>query len=66
MCQSTEKRTLLVMLPAEEPMNHPFLDVVSLGPTMKSPHTTTERALIATVEPFWQLLTKTLADIPVK
>ena len=51
------------MLPAEEPMNHPFLDVVNLGPTMKSPHTTTKRALIATIEPFWQLLTKTLADI---
>jgi dipeptidase D len=45
---------------------YPWLDVVSLGPTMKSPHTTTERALIATVEPFWQLLKKTLADVPVK
>ena len=45
---------------------YPHLDVVSLGPTMKSPHTTTERALIATVEPFWQLLKKTLADVPVK
>ncbi len=45
---------------------YPHLDVVSLGPSMKSPHTTNERALIATVEPFWQLLKKTLADIPVK
>ena len=45
---------------------YPWLDVVSLGPTMKSPHTTTERALIKTVEPFWQLLTKTLEDIPEK
>ena len=45
---------------------YPHLDVVSLGPTMKSPHTTTERALIETVEPFWQLLKKTLADVPVK
>jgi dipeptidase D len=42
------------------------LDVVSFGPTMKSPHTTTERALIATVAPFWQLLKKTLEDVPVK
>ena len=42
------------------------LDVVSLGPTMRSPHTTTERALIATVEPFYRLLTKTLADVPAK
>ena len=45
---------------------YPHLDVVSLGPTMRSPHTTTERALIATVEPFWQLLKKTLEDVPVK
>ena len=45
---------------------YPHLDVVSLGPTMKSPHTTTERALIKTVEPFWTLLKKTLEDIPEK
>ena len=45
---------------------YPHLDVVSLGPSMKSPHTTTERCLIATIEPFWQLLQKTLEDIPVK
>jgi dipeptidase D len=45
---------------------YPHLDVVSLGPTMRSPHTTTERALIATVEPFWTLLKKTLEDIPEK
>ena len=45
---------------------YPHLDVVSYGPTMKSPHTTTERALIETVAPFWQLLKKTLEDVPVK
>ncbi|MCR5680085.1 MAG: aminoacyl-histidine dipeptidase [Prevotella sp.] len=45
---------------------YPHLDVVSLGPTMKSPHTTTERALIATVEPFWTLLKKSLEDVPTK
>ena len=45
---------------------YPHLDVVSFGPTLESPHTTTERALISTVEPFWQLLKKTLADIPEK
>ena len=45
---------------------YPHLDVVSLGPTMRSPHTTTERALISTVAPFWQLLKKTLEDIPAK
>ena len=41
------------------PGKYPHLDVVSLGPTMRSPHT-------ATVEPFWQLLKKTLADVPEK
>ena len=45
---------------------YPHLDVVSLGPTMKSPHTTNERALIETVEPFWQLLKTTLEQIPEK
>ena len=45
---------------------YPHLDVVSLGPTMKSPHTTSERALIETVAPFWELLKKTLEDIPQK
>ncbi len=45
---------------------YPHLDVVSMGPTMKSPHTTNERALIETVAPFWQLLKKTLEDIPEK
>ena len=45
---------------------YPHLDVVSLGPTMRSPHTTTERALIATVDPFWTLLKTTLEEVPVK
>ena len=45
---------------------YPHLDVVSLGPTMKSPHTTQERALIETVAPFWQLLVKVLEDVPAK
>ena len=45
---------------------YPWLDVVSLGPTMKSPHTTQERALIETVAPFWELLKKTLEDVPEK
>ena len=45
---------------------YPHLDVVSLGPTMKSPHTTTERAYIPTVDPFWALLKKALEEIPVK
>ena len=45
---------------------YPHLDVVSLGPTMKSPHSTSERVLIETVAPFWELLKKVLEDIPEK
>ena len=45
---------------------YPHLDVVSMGPTMKSPHTTSERCLIPTIEPFWNLLKTTLEDIPQK
>ncbi len=45
---------------------YPNLDVVSLGPTLRSPHTTTERCYIPTVEPFWQLLVATLAAVPEK
>lgn len=45
---------------------YPHLDVVSLGPTLRSPHTTSERCYIPTVEPFWKLLKKTLEDAPGK
>ena len=45
---------------------YPHLDVVSLGPTMRSPHTTSERCLISTVAPFWELLKKTMSEAPVK
>ena len=45
---------------------YPNLDVVSLGPTIRSPHTTNERCLIETIEPFWLLLKKTLEDTPKK
>ena len=45
---------------------YPHLDVVSLGPTLCSPHTTSERCLIPSIDPFWQLLKKTLETAPVK
>lgn len=45
---------------------YPGMDVVSLGPTLRSPHTTNERCLIATVEPFWALLKKTLEVVEEK
>ncbi len=45
---------------------YPGMDVVSLGPTLLSPHTTNERCEVASVEPFWKLLTTTLEQIPEK
>lgn len=45
---------------------YPNLDVVSLGPTLRSPHTSTERFEIATAEPFWNLLVGVLEQIPEK
>ena len=45
---------------------YPHMDVVSFGPTLRSPHTTTERCLIATIEPFWNLLRGALEQIPAK
>ena len=45
---------------------YPGMDVVSLGPTLRSPHTAKERLEISTVERFWKLLVQTLEEIPVK
>lgn len=45
---------------------YPGMDVVSMGPTLLSPHTTNERFEIATAEPFWRLLTTALEQIPEK
>ena len=45
---------------------YPNMDVVSLGPTLLSPHTTNERCQVATVEPFWKLLKQVLIEVPEK
>ena len=45
---------------------YPNMDVVSLGPTLLSPHTTNERCQISTVEPFWKLLKQGLIEVPEK
>lgn len=45
---------------------YPNLDVVSMGPTLRSPHTATERCQISTVAPFWELTKEVLASIPEK
>mgnify|MGYP000917851588 FL=1 len=45
---------------------YPGMDVVSLGPTIRSPHTTNERCQVSTIEPFWKLLKQVLIEVPVK
>lgn len=45
---------------------YPGMDVVSFGPTLLSPHTTTERFEIATAEPFWKMLIAVLEQTPKK
>lgn len=45
---------------------YPHMDLVSFGPTLRSPHTPDERCLIPSVEKFWVFLTQLLAEIPVK
>lgn len=44
----------------------PHLDMISIGPTIKGPHSPAEKLQISTVEKFWDLLVLALKDIPVK
>ena len=41
----------------------PDVDILSFGPSIRGAHSPTERVLIETVPPFWQFLTKLLAQI---
>lgn len=45
---------------------YPKMDMVSFGPTLRSPHTPDERALIPTVQKFYDFLLATLEQIPMK
>jgi len=45
---------------------YPHWDMVSIGPTIKFPHSPDEKIEIATVEQYWQLLTEVLAKVPKK
>ena len=45
---------------------YPHWDMVSIGPTIKFPHSPDEKIEIATVEQYWQLLTAVLAKAPKK
>ena len=44
----------------------PGLDMISFGPTLRSPHTPNEGALIASVPRFWEFLVETLKNTPEK
>ena len=44
----------------------PGLDMISVGPTLRSPHSPDERALISTVQKFYDFLTATLEQTPLK
>lgn len=44
----------------------PGLDMISFGPTLRSPHTPNEGALIASVPKFWDFLVATLKRTPEK
>ena len=43
---------------------YPHWDMVSIGPTIKYPHSPDEKVEIATVARYWQLLTAVLAKSP--
>ncbi len=45
---------------------YPNMDMVSFGPTLRSPHTPDERCLIPTVDNYWKFVVTTLERIPKK
>ncbi|MBN2612098.1 MAG: aminoacyl-histidine dipeptidase [Bacteroidales bacterium] len=45
---------------------YPNLDMISFGPTIRSPHSPDERVKIDTVQKFWDFLVETLKNVPGK
>ncbi len=45
---------------------YPWLDMVSIGPTIKGAHTPEEKLHIPSTQQFWQLLLEVLKNIPVR
>jgi dipeptidase D len=43
---------------------YPYLDMISIGPTIVDPHSPSERISIKTTEKFWALLLDVLENIP--
>ena len=42
---------------------YPNIDMISVGPTIRNAHSPDEKVQISTVQTYWELLTKVLADI---
>ena len=45
---------------------HPGLDMISFGPTLRSPHSPDERVFIPSVQKFYDFLLETLKQVPCK
>ncbi|MEG1729037.1 MAG: aminoacyl-histidine dipeptidase [Bacteroidaceae bacterium] len=45
---------------------YPKMDMVSFGPTVRSPHTPDERCLISSVDRYYRFVVKTLEEVPTK
>ncbi|MGQ0286885.1 aminoacyl-histidine dipeptidase [Pasteurellaceae bacterium 22721_9_1] len=45
---------------------YPNMDMVSVGPTIRNAHSPDEKVHIPAVQTYWQLMTKLLANMPVK
>ena len=46
--------------------HYPHIEMISIGPTIRNAHSPDEKVEIATVQTYWDLLTRVLADIPAK
>ncbi|MDG6882171.1 Cytosol non-specific dipeptidase [Phocoenobacter uteri] len=46
--------------------NYPHIDMVSIGPTIRYPHSPDEKVHIPSVKIYWELLVKLLENIPLK
>ena len=42
---------------------YPYLDMLSIGPTMRGVHSPDERLLIPTVDKIWQLVLKIIKNV---
>ena len=43
--------------------HYPNIEMISVGPTIRNAHSPDEKVQISTVQTYWELLTKVLANI---